>query len=125
MGAISLCSTMPKYGEYREAWHLLREAAGEPHFSQNQGEMGHPAVNEREIPAGPAVARMQTAGRLTFSPAHSAINGRSFTKSSLNSFVTHAVRIVKRLLSENGFAIALFGISRFSAVWVCKSPETC
>ena len=28
MGAISLCSTMPKYEEYREAWHLLREAAG-------------------------------------------------------------------------------------------------
>jgi len=67
MGAISLCSTMPKYEEYREAWHLLREATGckeseTSHFSQNQGEMGHPPASEQqEIPRGPAVARMQTA----------------------------------------------------------------
>jgi PD-(D/E)XK nuclease superfamily protein len=60
MGAICLCSTMPKYEQYREAWHLLKipllakparnaaplgceetsEEAGseESHFSQNQGD---------------------------------------------------------------------------------------
>jgi len=78
MGAICLCSTMPKYEQYREAWHLLKspllaksarnaaplgceETSEEPvseesHFSQNQGEMGHPRT-----PMGPAAARMQTA----------------------------------------------------------------
>ena len=62
MGAISLCSTMPKYGEYREAWHLLREAVG-CEVSQGAGDQAEDtAVSEREIPAGSAVARMQTAG---------------------------------------------------------------
>ena len=62
MGAITLCSTMPKYERYREAWDLLREASGceEPHFSQNQGEMGHPSEFE-EAPKGPAMTRMQAA----------------------------------------------------------------
>jgi hypothetical protein len=75
MGAICLCSTMPKYEQYREAWHLLkipllpkngRSGAGceeeegtgseESHFSENQGEVGHPVT-----PVGPGVARMQAA----------------------------------------------------------------
>ena len=62
MGAISLCSTMPKYEEYREAWHLLREAAGceESQVSGNQAEDSL-ASELQEISRGPAVARMQTA----------------------------------------------------------------
>jgi hypothetical protein len=49
LGAICLCSTMPKYEWYREAWHLLRKATGseESHFSQNQGDappQGHPRL---------------------------------------------------------------------------------
>jgi hypothetical protein len=59
--ALSLCSTMPKYERYREAWELLREASGEgSHFSQNQGEVGHPGEPE-DGPRGPAMARMQGA----------------------------------------------------------------
>jgi len=67
---LSLCTvgTWAKFEKYREAWDLLREATGceeaheEPHFSQNQGEMGHPAVSEpEERPMGPGVARMQAA----------------------------------------------------------------
>ena len=64
---ISLCTTNggeEKYEEYREAWHLLREASGigESHFSQKQGEVGHPGVSDaEETPPGPAVARMQGA----------------------------------------------------------------
>jgi len=78
MGAICLCSTMPKYEQYREAWNLLKsplfaraarngapEASGceesleeavnqESHFSQNE-------VEYPEAPVGPAVARMRGA----------------------------------------------------------------
>jgi len=64
MSAICLCSTMPKYEKYKEAWDLLREASGceETHFSQNQGEVGHPAVSDpKERPMGPGMARMQAA----------------------------------------------------------------
>ena len=63
-GALALCSPMPKWEQYREAWHLLREASGieESHFSQNQGDVGHPAgVEPDDAPMGPAVARMQGA----------------------------------------------------------------
>jgi hypothetical protein len=77
MGAICLCSTMPKYEQYREAWHLLKSPllpkngrsgapsgceeaeeteSEESHFSENQGEVGHP-----EAPIGPGMARMQAA----------------------------------------------------------------
>jgi len=69
MGAICLCSTMPKYEQYREAWKLLKAASGceeaeepvsdESDFSQKHGEMGHP-----QTPAGPAVARLQGAMNL-------------------------------------------------------------
>jgi PD-(D/E)XK endonuclease len=55
MGAITLCSTMPKYEKYREAWDLLREASGceEPTVE---------AVSEpEETSAGPGLARMQSA----------------------------------------------------------------
>jgi hypothetical protein len=61
MGAITLCSTMPKYEKYREAWELLRNVSGEDsHFAQNQGEVGHPGEFEQQ-PRGPAMARMQAA----------------------------------------------------------------
>jgi PD-(D/E)XK endonuclease len=76
-GSICLCSSEPKYEEYREAWHLLRtpllakaarngapEASGgeESHFSQNQGEMGHPPMSEPEETAmGPGLGRIQGA----------------------------------------------------------------
>ena len=54
MGAIYLCSTMPKYEQYREAWQLLREAGGE--------EGPEEAVSEpEETPVGPGLARMQGA----------------------------------------------------------------
>ena len=53
--AISLCSTMPKYERYREAWNLLREASG----GEDESEQ---AVGEAEdSPAGPASARMEGA----------------------------------------------------------------
>jgi hypothetical protein len=60
---ISLCTTNggeAKYEQYREAWHLLREASGceESHFSQKQEEAGHPPD---EIPMGPSAQRMQDA----------------------------------------------------------------
>jgi hypothetical protein len=55
MSAICLCSTMPKYEEYREAWDLLREATG-------VGEAAEEVVSEpRETPVGAGVARMQAA----------------------------------------------------------------
>ena len=55
MSAICLCSTMPKYEEYREAWDLLREATG-------VGEAVEEAVSEpRERPLGAGMARMQAA----------------------------------------------------------------
>ena len=55
MSAICLCSTMPKYEKYREAWNLLREAPG-------CGETPEEAVSEvEETPRGPAFVRMQVA----------------------------------------------------------------
>lgn len=54
MSAISLCSTMPKYEQYREAWDLLREASGSE-------EAEKPVSEPEDVPAGPAVARMQGA----------------------------------------------------------------
>ena len=75
--SISLCTegAEAKYEEYREAWHLLREASGireetedgqasKTHFSQNQGEVGHPPeieVEADQTPMGPGLARMQNA----------------------------------------------------------------
>lgn len=54
LGSICLCSTMPKYERYREAWELLRQASG--------CEAPEETVSKPEkIPAGPAVARMQGA----------------------------------------------------------------
>jgi hypothetical protein len=71
MSAICLCGAMPKYEQYREAWHLLKTpllpkstangATGGSHFSQNQGEAGHPESEPEEVPVGPAAARMQAA----------------------------------------------------------------
>src|SRR5580765_4680894 len=62
LGAICLCSTMPKYEQYREAWDLLREASGfeEPQFSQDEGE-DRSGSDPRETPMGPGMARMQGA----------------------------------------------------------------
>jgi hypothetical protein len=62
--SISLCTTDSgegRYEQYREAWHLLREASAceESHFSQSQEEVEQP-----QIPAGPTVARMQ--GSMSF-----------------------------------------------------------
>jgi hypothetical protein len=55
MGAITLCSTMPKYERYREAWELLREASGD-------GETPEESVGKPEdAPTGLAMARMQRA----------------------------------------------------------------
>jgi hypothetical protein len=54
MSAITLCSTMPKYERYREAWDLLREATA-------CEEIEEPAGEPEEIPVGPAVAQMQRA----------------------------------------------------------------
>ena len=53
MGAITLCSTMPKYEQYREAWHLLREAGREA----EEERMSEPEEN----PMGAGMARMQGA----------------------------------------------------------------
>lgn len=60
MSAITLCSTMPKYEKYREAWEFLREASADSHFSEQHGDVGHPSELE-ETPRGPAMARMQAA----------------------------------------------------------------
>jgi len=54
MSAICLCSTMPKYERYREAWDLLREAAGEELPDESAREL-------EETSKGPAMARMQAA----------------------------------------------------------------
>jgi PD-(D/E)XK endonuclease len=53
MSAITLCSTMPKYEQYREGWHLLRE----PECEEAEG--GECEAGEAK--AGPALARMQGA----------------------------------------------------------------
>ncbi len=61
MSAITLCSTMPKYEKYREAWELLREASGgeESPLRATAGLNGPPEFEN--APNGPAFARMQTA----------------------------------------------------------------
>ena len=65
MSAITLCSTMPKYEKYREAWDLLRipllaksARRGVPDASELE-EVEEPASEEK--PLGPGVARMQGA----------------------------------------------------------------
>ena len=71
LGAISLCSTVPKYEQYREAWQLLRKGSGidespeeavsdESHFFRKPGEVGHPArENVQGGPGrGPAMPRL-------------------------------------------------------------------
>ena len=55
MGAICLCSTMPKYEQYREAWHLLREAPGAEGAEQD------PVREPDEAPMGAGLLRMQSA----------------------------------------------------------------
>ena len=54
MSAISLCSTMPKYEKYREAWRLLREATA----CEDVEELAH---EPEQTPIGPGFARMQGA----------------------------------------------------------------
>ncbi len=54
MSAISLCSTMPKYEQYREAWHLLKS----PGLGEETEEM---VSGPDETPTGPAIQRMQGA----------------------------------------------------------------
>lgn len=63
LGSICLCSTMPKYEKYREAWELLRESTCEDsRLRQNQGEVGQPDAREQHVsPMGPAVTRMRGA----------------------------------------------------------------
>lgn len=64
LGALSLCSTMPKYERYREAWELLREASGgdDAPLSEQRGEVGLAQVDESgNAPRGRAFERMQTA----------------------------------------------------------------
>jgi hypothetical protein len=58
LGAISLCSTMPKYEQYREAWQLLREASG----CEESSDEAVRGLEERLM--GRAVQRMQ--GALNF-----------------------------------------------------------
>jgi hypothetical protein len=56
VGAICLCSTMPKYEQYREAWHLLKTK------TLGDDEAVEEAVSEaEETPMGPGVARMRGA----------------------------------------------------------------
>jgi len=54
--SISLCTMgcEAKYEEYREAWHLLREASG-------CGAEEEPVSEPENAPVGPGLARMQTA----------------------------------------------------------------
>jgi hypothetical protein len=63
MSAITLCSTMPKYERYREAWDLLREASGceEDPLKPESGLNGAPIDEFEERPMGPGMARMQMA----------------------------------------------------------------
>jgi hypothetical protein len=49
MSAICLCSAMPKYEEYREAWHLLQKATGCEEAAESEPE---------EVPMSPGVARV-------------------------------------------------------------------
>jgi hypothetical protein len=68
MTAITLCSTMPKYEEYREAWHLLKSPLlaksarnGAPQSSRCEGGEEEPLSDPEESPMGPGLARMQGA----------------------------------------------------------------
>jgi len=62
LGSICLCSTMPKYEKYREAWDLLREASEEESPLKPTSGLNGPPVDEFEkAPRGPAMARMQAA----------------------------------------------------------------
>jgi hypothetical protein len=59
-GYVTLCSNSggANFEEYREAWHLLREAAGVEEETTGR----HPeerAGESEEVPAGPAVQRVQ------------------------------------------------------------------
>jgi PD-(D/E)XK endonuclease len=54
LGSICLCSAVPKYEQYREAWQLLREAGC-------QGTTEETVSEPEEIPVGPGIARMQGA----------------------------------------------------------------
>jgi hypothetical protein len=65
MGAICLCSTMPKYEQYREAWQLLKipllpkgGRSVAPSGCEGTEETG---IDPEERPMGPGVARMQAA----------------------------------------------------------------
>ena len=57
---VTLCSNSggANFEEYREAWHLLREAAG---MQEGEAAEADPesAAEDEEVPAGPAVQRVQ------------------------------------------------------------------
>ena len=63
LGSICLCSTMPKYEKYREAWELLRKASvgEEDPLKPESGLNGAPMDEFEDAPRGPAFARMQAA----------------------------------------------------------------
>ncbi|MGH9512102.1 MAG: group I intron-associated PD-(D/E)XK endonuclease [Terriglobales bacterium] len=68
MGAICLCSTMPKYEEYREAWHLLKSPLlataarnGAPGASGCEETAEEPPSESDETRMGVGLARMQAA----------------------------------------------------------------
>jgi hypothetical protein len=56
---VTLCSNSEEanFEEYREAWHLLREAAGVE--EEEAGADRESAAADEEMPSGPAVQRMQ------------------------------------------------------------------
>ena len=54
LGSICLCSAVPKYEQYREAWQLLREAGCEEATEET-------VIEPQESPVGPGIARMQGA----------------------------------------------------------------
>jgi hypothetical protein len=61
-GYVTLCSKSGEanFEEYREAWHLLREAAG----MEEETAAAHPeerAAEPEEVPTGPGVQRVQNA----------------------------------------------------------------
>lgn len=63
-GSICLCSPMPKYERYREAWDLLlREVAGveESPLEPKAGSNGPPNGEFEETPMGTAITRMMSA----------------------------------------------------------------
>jgi len=62
MSAICLCSTMPKYEQYREAWNLLKTPALAESAESTECDAAEEATSEPEgVPMGPAVKRMQGA----------------------------------------------------------------